>query len=509
MPHDEDKRPGETPPRESLPGSLRRGADYPGYLLLLATAGLFVLRLPLLLVRAFDPDELEHAHAAWCVAKGMIPYQDFFEHHTPWYYYLLSPFFRWFDVDLSFESARHFLLFGRGLSLLLAILSVVLVAVIGRVWEDRRVGVLAGFLLAGQPVFLQKTLEIRPDVLALPCLLGGLALLLSALARSPEPAGRSLRAFFFGGLGLGAAVMCTQKMLFVLPGAFAGLGLWALAGGARAALGSRLLRIAIVFLGLALPLALTWAAFALYHAGGAMIANNFLLNAGWRQVVHQQLLLVLETSWPVLVLCLLGAAVCLYWFFRSRPRAYGGFLLFCILVGLGAGILVVPVAHRQYYLILLPVICLFAAKGLTFLVDRAAERARAWLLLLATLLLLILPALGLREEFQRRDDRQLARLRHVFARTKPTDLVMDGWEGTGVFRPHAFYYYFLHEESVPMLARPRVEAFLDDLETGKVRPRLIALDENLVALGSRFLRFVKSNYGSSDGFFYFSTAGTD
>ena len=79
---------------------------------------------------------------------------------------------------------------------------------------------------------------------------------------------------------------------------------------------------------------------------------------------------------------------------------------------------------------------------------------------------------------------------------------MDGWQGTGVFRPHAFYYFFLHEESVVMLPREQVETFLDDLESGKVRPRLIAMDENLVALGSRFVRFVRTSYETTDGFFY-------
>ena len=94
----------------------------------------------------------------------------------------------------------------------------------------------------------------------------------------------------------------------------------------------------------------------------------------------------------------------------------------------------------------LPIACLFAAKGLFLLVERAQERARATRLVVATILLAVLPVFGLRESFTSRNDDQLARLRHVFESTKPTDLVMDGWEGTGVFRPHAFYYFFIHDE---------------------------------------------------------------
>src|SRR5437667_6301149 len=141
----------------------------------LATAAFLVAYIPLLSRRVFDADEFEHAHAAWCWFKGMVPYKDFFEHHTPWYYATLRPLFRWFDVDASFESARHFLLFGRALSLALTVLSVFLVIRIGRTWEDRhggesksrtgtKVGALAGLLLVGQTFFLQKSIEMRPDV---------------------------------------------------------------------------------------------------------------------------------------------------------------------------------------------------------------------------------------------------------------------------------------------------------------------------------------------------------
>jgi hypothetical protein len=43
----------------------------------------FFLRLSLLKTRGFNPDELECIHWAWCVSKGMVPYRDYFDHHTP------------------------------------------------------------------------------------------------------------------------------------------------------------------------------------------------------------------------------------------------------------------------------------------------------------------------------------------------------------------------------------------------------------------------------------------
>jgi len=501
MQSDDERRPVAAAPGASSPTVARWRVD-DAFLLLIIT-GLLLARIPALPHRIFDPDELQHSHAAWCVSKGMLPYKDFFEHHTPWYYFTLSSFFRWFKVDQSLDSATHFLSFARGLSLLLAALSVLLVSRVGRIWENRKVGLAAAFFLVAQPVFFQKGVEIRPDVLALPFFLAGLWFLVRGLGGAGEVAPQSSRWFFGGGLCLGAAIMCTQKMLFVLPGAFFGLGLWCLAGRRRGFL-ARAVLVLVGLAGVAVPAALTWAGFALRGGAGQFVANNFLLNARWNVRVGEQLLLVLETSWPALVLCLLGATVCMYRFCRSRQRHYGEVLLLSTLGGLIAGILVVPVAHRQYYFMLLPIVSLFAARGLLFLVELPQERARPWILVCATLPLLVWPIVDLRRSFAVRNDNQMARLSYVFQHTRPTDLVMDGWQGTGVFRPHAFHYFFVHEELLAMLPERDKQAYLDSLESGRIRPRLITLDDNLVALGSRFVRFVLKNYRSEDGLFYLS-----
>jgi len=495
MRHDEDSPTREEPAGGGVGGAGARAMWW-------AMGALLLLRLPLMWLRKFDPDEFEHAHAAWSFFRGMIPYQDFFEHHTPWYYVLLRPFFRWFAVDTDFASATHFLLLGRMLSLLLTILSVALTVAIGRRLVDRRTGLLAGLLLLGQPVFLQKSLEMRPDMLGLPFLLGGLWLSVAALRRHEQ--GRpSWRTFFAGGLSLGGAVMCTQKMLFVFPGMFGALGLWVLFAGPRPL--TRALAVVVMLAGVAVPCLATWAAFAHVGAGGAFITNNFLLNAGWKHTVTGQFLKLLETSAPVLVLAAWAVVLFLRRFLRrsgpSLPRDYGQLVLACALIGLFLGVLVIPVAQRQYYLMPLPLSCFFGARGVLFLVDRARRKKRA--AIIAAVALAVLPLIALGQDYANPNDEQLARLHHVFDTTKPTDLVMDGWEGTGVFRPHAFYYYFIHEELLPMLSPARLDAYLTQLETGAVRPKLIAVDENLTALGPRFLAFVKSHYKAEGPLLYY------
>ena len=461
---------------------------------------LLAARIPVAAVRYFDPDEFEHSHAAWCVFKGLLPYKDFFEHHTPWYYYLLAPFFRWFAVDQSFDSARHFLLFARGSSLALCALAVALLVLVGALTSGagRRIGLLAGLMLAAQPVVIQKTLEIRPDVPALPFFVGGLWFLSRGLLETDDR--RRLRWFAGGGRALGGAIMCTQMMLFVLPGAFIGLGLWALDGRPRWS--PRWVAVLVALAGVALPGLLTWAAFALQGGGSAFFRNNFLLNVKWRLRTGRNVLETMATSWPVAVLALAGVVPSLQ---RLRQRArpdHGDVLLLCTLAGLLAGIAVMPVPYRQYYLMPLAVACLLAAKGLVFLVDLAPPRARPWLIVAASAVLLIWPARDLKQSYAYQDPGQLNRLRYVLEHTAPDDQVMDGWLGTGVFRPHAFYYFFMHPELRAMVSKQEIDSYAKALETGKIRPALITLDRDLAALGPRFVAFVRRNLVTRDGLFY-------
>jgi uncharacterized membrane protein len=468
----------------------------------LAIAGVLLGWIPAVLHRSFDADELEHCHAAFCVWHGMLPYRDFFEHHTPWYYYALGPLFHGFDVAGSVEAARRFLLVGRGLSLALTALSVLLVVRMGRLWQNRVTGLVAGLLLVSQPVFFEKSIEMRPDVLALPLLLGCLWLLLRGLARTLHGRTTGLPQCFGGGVCLGAAIMCTQKMLFVLPGALAGLVVGALAVQRKARIRNGVLWLLAFLAGVGVPTALTWGAFALRGSGGEFITNNFLLNAKWQHIDTHQLPHLLSTSWPIVVLSLAGAVLSLGRSIRSPGTQAGGLLLLCTLVGLAVGAFVIPSAHGQYFLMPLPLACLLAAQALAFLVERVERRFRALLFVVALVPLAVLPALALRNSLRIRNDGQLAGLRFVFETTRPGDVVMDGWQGMGVFRPHAFYYFFLHQETLAMLPRARLAAYLDALEKGEIRPALIALDRNLVALGPRFVDFVKQHYVSSDGFFY-------
>jgi hypothetical protein len=490
----------DPPPATSSPRAADSGRSV--LALLLAAVALLLARLPVLPHRRFDPDELEHAHAAWCFSKGLIPYKDFFEHHTPWYYYTLRPFFAWIPVDASLADGREFFLVGRLISFALTILAVAVVYRIGRLWLGRVASALAAVLLLAQPVFLQKTIEMRPDILALPFFLAGLWGLVRGLRAHAANRRGTVLAFFVGGLAVGGAIMSTQKMLFVLPGICVGLGLWVLLASPRRGLPGRF-GVALVFAaGVAVPALVTLAVFAAHGAAREFVTNNFLLNARWKHFATNQFEKLLLTSSPVFVLAVTAAYADVARWLRTRRCEFDRLLLITTAAFLFVGVLIVPVAHRQYYLMPLPILCLLAVDGLAIVRDRLAGRARRPLAVIGLVLMLLFPILALVDAYRDTNAAQLARLDFVYRHTRPTDLVMDGWEGMGVFRPHAFHYYFLHEEAVAMLPPDRLAAYLDALEQGRIQPRLIAMDENLPHLGPRFVAFVERNYVTQDGFFY-------
>ena len=97
----------------------------------------------------------------------------------------------------------------------------------------------------------------------------------------------------------------------------------------------------------------------------------------------------------------------------------------------------------------------------------------------------------------------MARLRFVFEHTGPPSRCWTGGsEPTcSVRTPH--YYFFMHRELLAMLTAEREGRLPGRPDERSGRPALIALDDELRALGPRFLQFVQRNYVSGDGLFYF------
>ncbi len=201
------------------------GEDRPrqGQWLLLIFVGVLVVhRVPLLLTRGVDADEMQHLHGAYSISRGLTPHVDYFEHHSSWFAWLLS----WpLEVMGANWSA---IMFSRGLMAFTAAVGLCFTYALARRLSSGLVPAIAVALHATTLLFVEKSLEVRPDVpaaalwtLAVICTIDGLR-------------GGPRRCFAAAGAALGFGLLFTFKLAF---GAI-GLGLTVLflqlrAGGWR------------------------------------------------------------------------------------------------------------------------------------------------------------------------------------------------------------------------------------------------------------------------------------
>ncbi|MFH1039029.1 MAG: glycosyltransferase family 39 protein [PVC group bacterium] len=480
----------------------------------------FCFRLHLLFVRYIDPDEMEYLHAAYCVRSGMVPYRDFFQHHAPLYYYLLGAVYAG-----GISPAAIFL--GRTTSLLFTLLILALTYRLAERLGDRTAAWVATVWLSFNFVFLWRTVEIRPDLPALFFYLIGLNLLLDGMAR----AGKN-RAFW-AGAALGLAALCTQKILFPLLGMMAGLLFFLTAEtgntpSSRPAhaplvlsfLGGLLLPpllCALYFLARgALPDLIRCSLFSPldwkrkdppFHLKTLVFYNPYFsfwgavgliesLSRSFRKDSHQEAvaafsaLTALLGSWlipvslpqyylffiPLLAVFGSSALVRFMKYLFIAPllrRAAGGILI------LLPGFLIPALLHHLGYRFELPIGGFYSGLALTAclgavgfgLLLKKRKAWRRWAPFFLAFAILARPALAL-GLYHRSDNRQyLDALRYLMGLTGSEEKVMDGWTGLGVFRPHAYYYYYLHEG---------VLSWLGEEEKGE--DLLAALRENPPAL---------------------------
>jgi hypothetical protein len=524
-----------------------------GFLIL----GSFAFRLDLLKNREFDPDEFEHLHSAWSLSKGQIPFRDYFEHHTPGLYFLLAPTFSFFDVDHSPEDAVAFVFFARRVMWCFAGAILALTFYLGVLcWKDIRVACIGTALIATDIVFLGKTLEIRPDVLSTAFWLGSLTL--SARAMSVGESNKKVRWLFFAsGLCLGLALVCSQKLLMAGPGMVVGVAWYCLDRRMPGTLGWRIRNIIRQALGTLAPVLVVLGYFAWHGSLYAFIQCNFLLNLGWQQEtsVGATLHWLVVRDPFFIALAVPGGLLGFLSLFRAQRFSAVGVLIFANTLGLFLGLYLIPVPYPQYCLLFLPMVALYAAAfivkmaeffqsllrktsnpikefpaealffigayclmlgccvyiaepkaiglwffpligALTILLATLFLKARLTSLALATFLI---PGsvYSLQQMIWMRglsNEEMVSNLRYVMERTSPDDVVMDGWSGLGVFRPHAWYYAFTHGGVRSTLDKEKLSQLENDFEKGAIAPKLIILDQHMAEISPKLTSLIETKY---------------
>jgi hypothetical protein len=488
----------------------------------------------------FNPDEFWHLHSAWCLSRGAIPYRDFFEHHTPWLYFLLAPVLSFYRVEVDPNAAVAFIFLARRIMIFLAAVALALTFALGWMWRGERVAWVSVVLLSSAVVFAQKTLEVRPDVPALVLWLAGLVTLLRATESGIGSRTQRWR-FTLSGLLLSGAILTAQKMVVVIPG-FGLAMLWYLLTGQGAG-GKRLLNCLHQAAGFIAPIIATSAFFWMHHALWPFIKYS-LINTEWKTRHAPHLLTHVIAQNPILVvLACLGLVREAFYARTSTANA----MLFLITVGAISGVFALPTPWLQNYLIFLPLLSLYAGSFLLFIADcisrtefafsRPGQRLAAAvafglgaagvitllsepvspyvhalfaILLLAGIVLLLRlpeaalvclllafsvhPAYEIHKELSSSNAVQIQKLRYVLANTLPTDTVMDGWSGLGVFRPSAWFYPFVHGEIVPLLSADDGDQLWRGLQSGQIAPKFVFPNEAMLSISSQVAIFLLSHY---------------
>jgi hypothetical protein len=507
----------------------------------------YIWRLWVLEKRGFDQDEFEHLHNVWCIFNGMVPYRDFFESHTPWFHYLFASFLGFYNVDTSVREAFAFIFFARRTMWLFTGAILLLTFWLGKLWRNALVGLIGTLFLINTEHFLTSTLEFRPDLLSTFFWLGCLIMVFRGIKAQQPEASWTRWQFAWSGVFLGAAIMANQKVLLALPWFTIAMSFYVLGSSGRENRLVRVPNIAYQVTGFSFPIILTVAYFYLQNGLGEFVYYNFFYTQVMRKLRETPLRGLYELIYQNPYLIFFGGTglvLQLSSFFRRLPISLEDLVLFLNCVGLIAGLFLIP-PNVQYYLLFLPLMALFASVTLVNCLDklttlRAQMPVSQWTILVAVgslpvlvalvmicrpyvagfwfgalliaiflifvnaqrlALSIFLVCLSLPPQMRTyatlansRNTAQLDGIRYVIENTKPTETVMDGFSGSGVFRPHAYFYYTLEYHTRSMLEATEWDDLLKGLQNGRISPTLIIFDKELRALPVAITAFLTDHY---------------
>jgi len=198
--------------------------DYPHWMKL-ALAGIIAIGLVGMVAQALthdvDPDEYEHLHASWLWSQGIKPYEGFFEHHPPLFWYVLRPLVNSFDK----ANLTSLMVASR-----IVTASVATGLVAGCWWLftglfGRRAAWAGTAFFAMYCGVAPVVVELRPDVPSLTLLVFGTAMLVRGFATVRRSSGGWPTWSLVGGILVGASVCMLTKSVFWTAGLFAALAL--------------------------------------------------------------------------------------------------------------------------------------------------------------------------------------------------------------------------------------------------------------------------------------------
>jgi hypothetical protein len=377
----------------------------------------------------------------------------------------------------------------RVLQWLIALAGAVAHHLLARRWLGPLGASVASLLLWSTLIVFEKSIEIRPDTPAF-------ALLQFALLTLGRE-GSVRRAGFASSL-LGLGLLFTQKLVFPILGVM--FALWRLGRGGPEPQTRRNL---VMVSGLLWPTAACAVFFLLRGGLGAFIGDVFLINLRWKATLPAGPFFVSRFAEPNPFFAVVGGLGLLWGLLRlASPEPAGGrvgrMVFWCALSG-ALGVVVLPAAWEQYYLLFLPQLAMvgsdFLLRVSAVIIKRTTSSAGVALLVLTAMLssLTSVRTAILNQRLRVSEHKEKA-IAMILDNSSMADTVLDGYTGIGVFRPHAFRYFFLHAEMRRMLDGAVVRELEEGLADGAIAPRFVSTDSHLRAVSPRVRDFLDRNF---------------
>lgn len=445
-----------------------------------------------------NDDEIEHLHSSWLVYKGNIPYKDFFEHHTPLLWYLLSPLFVILTDDTGVVSAGRYIMFVFNLMILLVSYK------IAREYFDRVVSSLVVVAILFEYDYMISAELIRPDMpMTLMWLIAFYLFLISIKGNYYK------KYLFLSGIFIGIAFAFKQTALFFLLALIVSvivLNLYKQKTD-KQIMFRHILPLLVGFL---IPTTLLFAYFYITDALDDFIYWNIIFNTE-RNAVNIplrsiQILSGFLNDIPFWTLGLAGVITSTLILLKGRlPSNEVPLLISTYIVALS----IFPAKGMWYYryIPLIPFIAIYVISVIkNIIIDRGIEYLKGShekKLIIITFLILLLFGLmyplsflisgrienfGLSALILENRTQQDDTMKFVWQITSLEDSVFDGY-GLYIFRNHSYKYWFLHTTIFNLSSLSDIPRYLNKTQT-----KVVIYDSKIEQLPNEVQEFIKRYY---------------
>lgn len=426
-----------------------------------------------------NPDEFEHLHAAWLVSLGQLPFRDFFEHHSPLIWYLLSPLTKIFenDPDIIFAGRIFFLLLNIPLSLTLFL-------IINKIYNSK-IALISLILVNSMTVFFINTLEIRPDVLLILFLL---LAILTFFERQNNPA-----AILGAGFFLSLAFFSKQTALLSIPAFVLQLTIDSQKNNKQ-----RLKSIAWLLASFSLLPIIYFIYLINTHSLSEYLNLAFLFNLTLNTTFHFPFYADLGRGLPqdyiFWLIGLIGLLIAAKTAIKKRHPQY--IFLFSIFLLFTLPLFFIPAPYWQYFLPSIIILAIFLGTVLKHIFYSTHHFKYFFPTFLITLFFVFSAGLsGIWRNFES-NQKQIISLENILNKTGPDDKIFDGI-GSAIFRPNAYYYWNFPQSLQEAYKSNQIP---NNLSSSLIenKAKYLILNDRLLNLPEKEKIFIEENYSPSE-----------